>query len=218
VPENENTLRLRLGFSYSFGTAWWDDVTVTTMSPLVSRIALSGPRVSPAMDGIPVEILNRDGTKGPVTVRVTLGKEKGETKVELTATRRRRSSAREDHRARPMELTAALFKGSNELGSEKAQGDGAEGAARAAPADPDALGRRGRQPAPRRRSRPGRCEEPARGGVLTARILDKSGAEKASWSSEGKAPSDGVNGFSLSAGALPAGGLHARRRAQTAPR
>src|SRR5687768_2691096 len=84
IPADASVLRLRVGLAYSSGTTWWDDVSVTSQRPVISRIALPGPRVSPAMDALPVEILNRDGSKGPITIRATLGKQKGEAKVELT--------------------------------------------------------------------------------------------------------------------------------------
>ncbi|MEO6436036.1 MAG: hypothetical protein ABIP55_09770 [Tepidisphaeraceae bacterium] len=73
VPVGAARLHLRMGLSYSHGTCWWDDVTVTAKKPLVCRIDLSSARLSPAMKTLPIQILNRDRAKRRVTVRV--GKE-----------------------------------------------------------------------------------------------------------------------------------------------
>jgi hypothetical protein len=83
VPALATALKLRLGFSYSQGTVWWDDVTVRAVKPLVCRLDLPEARLTPAMKTIPVTILNRDAAKGPVTVHLMLGKKSTDAKVSL---------------------------------------------------------------------------------------------------------------------------------------
>ena len=81
VPPGAASLRLRLGFSYSHGACWWDDVTVMARQPLVCRIDPAvGSRLSPAMKTLPVQVLNRDSRKSRVTVRVN----KQQVEVQLT--------------------------------------------------------------------------------------------------------------------------------------
>ena len=60
VPEQAAFLRIRLGFSYSHGTCWWDDVSVQFEEKLVARLGLASGLLSPALGGLPVEIINRD--------------------------------------------------------------------------------------------------------------------------------------------------------------
>jgi len=75
VPENAARLHLRLGFSYSKGSCWWDDVTVTAKQPLACRIDLPEGRLSPAMKKLPVTLLNRDGSTKPLHIQVTVNKQ-----------------------------------------------------------------------------------------------------------------------------------------------
>ena len=84
VPPLCANLRLRLGFSYSRGTCWWDDVTVDAVQPLVARIELAQARVVPAMETLPVALLNRAEARGAARLRVRLGTE--ETLQEVTLT------------------------------------------------------------------------------------------------------------------------------------
>jgi hypothetical protein len=84
VPGLATHMRLRLGFSYSRGMAWWDDVTVEAAQPLVARLELPSPRISPARRGIPVTILNREQQRGPAEVQVTLGEQTRQQRVRLT--------------------------------------------------------------------------------------------------------------------------------------
>ena len=74
VPDNASRLHLRMGFSYSKGTCWWDDVTVTAKQPLACRVELPEGRLSPAMKRLPVTVLNRDGRKDAVSLKVMLNK------------------------------------------------------------------------------------------------------------------------------------------------
>jgi hypothetical protein len=76
-------MRLRLGFSYSYGTIWWDDVTMHAETPLVAAIALDGTQLSPGIGAIPIDILNRAGLKGQRQVRVQLGTATGTQNVSL---------------------------------------------------------------------------------------------------------------------------------------
>lgn len=206
VPANMNTLRLRLGFSYSSGTTWWDDVTVSAALPVVSRIALPGARVSPALDGLPVEILNRDGSKGLLTVRAALGKEKGEAKVELTGEPAQVVNVPLKVTGRgPMELTAALFRGDARLAAETRKAIVPKEPLVQLPPIPTHWVLEDGNPRVAGAVDLAVPKNQLAGGVLTARIVDADGGEKARWSSEGKGLVDGINGFSISAGALPAG-------------
>jgi hypothetical protein len=85
VPAQAAALRLWLGFSYSMGTVWWDDVQVESAGATVAaRVDLPEDRLYPAAGGVPVTILNRSGRREPITVRVVLGQQRAETKVKLT--------------------------------------------------------------------------------------------------------------------------------------
>ena len=53
VPESGAFLRLRLGFSYSQGSCWWDDASVQFEKPLVARLDLATARLSPAAGAAP---------------------------------------------------------------------------------------------------------------------------------------------------------------------
>jgi hypothetical protein len=83
VPPLMTNLRLRMGFSYSQGTIWWDDVTVTAENPIVAVIQMSQPRLSPASSEIPVNVLNRTGLRERMMLEVTLGKQKNTLNVDL---------------------------------------------------------------------------------------------------------------------------------------
>jgi len=80
-------LHLRLGFSYSLGTCWWDDVTVRAERPLVARIDLPSARLSPAMGAVPVTILNRGARKAPVSLTLSGAGGAAKTEVALTGAR-----------------------------------------------------------------------------------------------------------------------------------
>ncbi len=85
VPAQAAALRLWLGFSYSMGTVWWDDVQVESAGMTVAaRVDLPDERLYPAAGGVPVTILNRSGRREPVSLRVVLGQQRAETKVKLT--------------------------------------------------------------------------------------------------------------------------------------
>lgn len=206
VPANATTLRLRLGFAYSYGTTWWDDVSVTPERPIVSRVALPGPRVSPAMETLPVEILNRDGSKGPITVRVTLGKETGEAKVELTGEPAQvvdvpiKVVGRGD-----MELTATLSRGDTELSSETRKAIVPKQPLVLLPPIPAHWVIQDGNPRIAGEVDLAVPKNQLEGSVLTARVLDARGKERASWSSAGKALDDGVNPFFISADAMQPG-------------
>ncbi len=74
VPQNCKAVRLRLGLSYTKGTCWWDDATVTSNTRLAARIDLPDGRLSPALGALPVLILNRAGVREKVRIRVSLKK------------------------------------------------------------------------------------------------------------------------------------------------
>jgi hypothetical protein len=73
VPDGASRLRLRMGFSYCRGILWWDDVRVTTDTPLALRVDLPNGRLTPASGAVPVTILNRAATRGEQRVRLLLG-------------------------------------------------------------------------------------------------------------------------------------------------
>jgi hypothetical protein len=180
VPAGADTLRLRLGFSYSYGTAWWDDVTVTAERPLVS--------------------------KGPVTVRVTLGKEKGEATLELNGSPAQSVTVPVKVAARgPMELTATLFRGDEQRAAETRKAIVPNEPLVQLPPIPTHWVLEDGNPRVVGEVDLAVPKTQLETGVLTARIVDKGGEEKGRWSSEGRALVDGINGFSISAGALPAG-------------
>ena len=81
VPAGATELRLRLGFSYSSGTCWWDDVTITAQ-PLAVRLEVPGNRLSPGDDGVPITIVNRQARGGKAVV-LSLGKEIATNHVQL---------------------------------------------------------------------------------------------------------------------------------------
>lgn len=83
VPPGNDTLRLRLGFSYSMGTVWWDDVVVEPDAPLVARLELPDDRLCPSA-ATKVTLLNRAGRKGRVEVRVTMSGRVFQTIATLT--------------------------------------------------------------------------------------------------------------------------------------
>lgn len=88
APGLSDSLRLRLGFSYSRGTVWWDDVEVEPAHDrVVARPDLSDGRLYPAAGGVPVTILNRGGQRGSISVRATLGQERSTSRVTLTGER-----------------------------------------------------------------------------------------------------------------------------------
>jgi hypothetical protein len=80
VPDDAARLHLRLGFSYSKGTVWWDDVTVTAKQPLALRIDLPEGRLSPALKKLPVTLLNRHGSTKPLHIQVTINKQTSSAK------------------------------------------------------------------------------------------------------------------------------------------
>jgi hypothetical protein len=83
VPEAATRLRLRIGFSYSYGTLWIDDVAVHAEQPIVATIGVDGNELSPGLGGVPVEIFNRAGLRGSRQVRVELGKSTSSQNVTL---------------------------------------------------------------------------------------------------------------------------------------
>ena len=83
VPEDVAHLRLRAGFSYAKGICCWDDLTVTAVEPVVARVNLHAGKLSPALESIPVTILNRTQQRIPLRVQVTLGDKPFSSDVKL---------------------------------------------------------------------------------------------------------------------------------------
>jgi hypothetical protein len=80
VPQDAARLHLRLGFSYSKGTVWWDDVAVTAKQPLALRIDLPQGRLSPAMKKLPLTLLNRSGATKPLIINIAVNKQSASAK------------------------------------------------------------------------------------------------------------------------------------------
>jgi hypothetical protein len=158
------------------------------------------------VDALPVEILNRDGSKGPVTVRATLGKEKGEATVELTGEPTQVVSVPIKVAGRgDMQLTAALFRGDTELASETRKAIVPKQPLVLLPPIPTHWVVEDGNPRVAGEVDLAVPKNQLDGGVITARIVDTGGAEKGNWSSAGKGLVDGVNAFSISAGAIEPG-------------
>lgn len=72
VPPNVTRMRLMIGFAYSHGTIWIDDVSVITPLPLVVQVPPLHGRLSPGLEEMPVVVMNRTGERGTVTVESIL--------------------------------------------------------------------------------------------------------------------------------------------------
>jgi hypothetical protein len=83
APANAVSARVRVGFSYAKGTCWWDDVTVKPRQPLAARLDIDEARLSPAMQTLPVLIVNREARQGPARVKLALDKQIIEQEVTL---------------------------------------------------------------------------------------------------------------------------------------
>lgn len=84
VPEGAANMRLRIGFSYSKGTCWWDDAQVEIENPISMRIDFTDPHITPAMPGLPLTVLNRKALAGPGKVALKVGSDSAEFDVKLT--------------------------------------------------------------------------------------------------------------------------------------
>ena len=70
VPEPATKLRLRMGFTYCSGTTWWDDASLIPLDQLTMQVDIDPQHFVPGR--IPINILNRAGTKGAVRVGVAM--------------------------------------------------------------------------------------------------------------------------------------------------
>ncbi len=84
IPDDVHHLRLRAGFSYSKGTCSWDDLRVSTTQPVVARLNLPNDRLTPAMQPLPVTVLNRTKDRSKIRVTVTLDKKPFIVDAQLT--------------------------------------------------------------------------------------------------------------------------------------
>jgi hypothetical protein len=84
IPSGCDSLRIRMGFSYSYGTTWWDDVRVSVLEPLVAQVKSDANRLYPATGSLPVILLNRAARTGSLDVTLTLAGEPFKTKVNLS--------------------------------------------------------------------------------------------------------------------------------------
>jgi hypothetical protein len=72
VPGNVTRMRMLLGFSYDKGTVWFDDCEVSTPLGLVARMEGLHGHLSPAMDEMPVTVMNRSGLRGAARLELIL--------------------------------------------------------------------------------------------------------------------------------------------------
>jgi hypothetical protein len=72
VPEPATKMRLRMGFSYCSGTTWWDDASLIPLDPVAMQVDINPQHFVPGR--IPINILNRAGTKGSVRIGVAIRK------------------------------------------------------------------------------------------------------------------------------------------------
>jgi hypothetical protein len=84
VPGDVDYLRLRAGFSYSKGSCSWDDLRISTTQPVVARLNLPNEQLTPAMEPLPVTVLNRSKEKSKIRVTVSLDKKDYSANVQLT--------------------------------------------------------------------------------------------------------------------------------------
>ncbi len=115
VPEGAATMRVRIGFSYTKGTAWFDDVRVRSERQLVARIDKSDTKLSPGGGPISITILNRQHQRGLANVDVVLAKipapPKAATKpATKPATTRAATKPAEEEEAKPQEARDAVLK------------------------------------------------------------------------------------------------------------
>ena len=71
VPAYATLMRLRLGFSYSSGTCWWDDVTIEPERLIVVRARLADDRLYPSRT-LQVLLINRGRTQPQLTIRALI--------------------------------------------------------------------------------------------------------------------------------------------------
>ncbi|HEX8521827.1 MAG TPA: hypothetical protein VF669_06185 [Tepidisphaeraceae bacterium] len=84
VPTGVDHLRIRAGFSYSKGTCWWDDLRVSATQPVVARLTLPDDRLSPAMNPLPITLINRAKDHASVQLELSLDKKTFTKQVKLT--------------------------------------------------------------------------------------------------------------------------------------
>ncbi len=82
VPDDVDQMRVRAGLSYTKGTCWWDDLSVTAQ-PVVARIAMPGNELVPAMNPLPVTVLNRTHERAAARLEVRLGEKQYSKPFEL---------------------------------------------------------------------------------------------------------------------------------------
>ena len=208
APELAVRIRLFMGFSYASGTTWWDDVTVRAMQGLVLRTELPNPRFSPAMPGLPVGILNREGRRGVVNVRVTLGAKTVTTPVMLTGAMLQRITVPVEvtGRGRAMLQVALLPEnGETPLFSEKRQVT-IPAPLTLSPPIPTHWVREDGPPQVEAEVDVELAEAVRRSATLTANLIDAQGTTRATWSAEaGRPVPGGFTRFTLRAPELPVG-------------
>lgn len=208
VPDLAANLRLRLGFSYSRGTCWWDDVIVQPMAPLVARIELPTAHLVPALEAMPVVILNRDGRRGAAQIRVTLGKQTSSVDVALSGEAMQPVAVPIKVVSRgPLKLQASLFTlGSNKPLFSDERSVVVPPPLVLAPLIPTHWAREDGTPQLAGEIELAVTSAERKGATLTARLLDAQNQERALWSSDAaRGPSEGMNAFNLSAPGLPEG-------------
>ncbi len=202
VPQQAATLRLRCGFRNARGTCWIDDVSVESTMRLAVWADLVQPRVTPELGGVPVLILNRDERRGEVSVKVRLGTNEAEKKVELDGTTSQRVVVPIEIPARKeLVLEVSLVEGKDVFAEKRRVSAPAElilspaipthwaiedGPARIGGDVDIAITTEQRQKA-----------------TVSVKLVDPGGKALAQWSAN--PPEDGLNPFALRADPLPAG-------------
>lgn len=207
VPDNAAFVRLRLGFSYAKGTCWWDDVTITPKTPLVMRLDLPEPRLSPAMETIPVLVINRTGAKQAVRVVVNLKTQSGEKRAVLSGEATQKIEV-------PIKLPppgkvtakAELFSAQGDTPMFSAESPGNIPAPIVLPpVSPTHWVIEDGPPKIEGRVDLAVSDARSKGATLEVEVKDARGQWLAKWSSAGKPIVDGYNDFVINAKSIPVG-------------
>ena len=204
APQLAAFLRLRLGFSYAQGTCWWDDVALRFEQPLVARIDLASPRMSPAMKAVPVVVLNRTRERAQVELQVVAGKQSAKAAAQLTGepVQRLEVPIRLAERSNKLAVETALLRDGKRLYTEN-RDVFVPPPLVLVPPIPTHWAKEDPKPTLEARVELAVSIETLRDATLQAKLIDGAGATQATWSSQGKELKDGPNDFSLSASELP---------------
>lgn len=112
APARAASMRVRMGFSYSSGTAWWDEVFAEAENLLAARHDLERPRLSPGISNLPIVIFNRRAHRGATRLELTWdgGQTSHELRLSGDPVQRIDVPVRVERRG-PVELELSLFAG-----------------------------------------------------------------------------------------------------------